>query len=142
MVRNGRGEVLTLSPQTQVGSSDTPQTLGISCKETTARTSMVPEEQFVFYQAEDGSAMFLHPVNVQCLLAEYGSLHHAPNRLEGVILELESSVVTSKARVRQRYLRHVPVDREYVRLHPCNLGLTDVLLPAAVSTAWCIFWSR
>lgn len=82
----------------------------------TARAQpLAREDDFFFFQAEDGSSTFLHPVSVRCLLAQYGSLLHAPDRLEGVVLEAECAVVTPDARARQRYLSHVPAHREYVR---------------------------
>ena len=31
--------------------------------------------------AEDGQLMFLHPVNVRCLVREYGSLEQSPEQI-------------------------------------------------------------
>lgn len=32
--------------------------------------------------------MFLHPVNVRCLVREYGSLEHSPEKISATVVEI------------------------------------------------------
>ncbi|XP_036730650.1 RING finger protein 10 isoform X3 [Balaenoptera musculus] len=43
---------------------------------------------YYFYQAEDGQHMFLHPVNVRCLVREYGSLEQSPEKISATVVEI------------------------------------------------------
>lgn len=43
--------------------------------------------------AEDGQQMFLHPVNVRCLLREYGSLENSPQSISATVAEIEGHTV-------------------------------------------------
>lgn len=43
--------------------------------------------------AEDGQQMFLHPVNVRCLLREYGSLENSPHSISATVVEIEGHTV-------------------------------------------------
>ncbi len=38
--------------------------------------------------------MFLHPVNVRCLLREYGSLEASPNSITATVVEIVGHTVT------------------------------------------------
>lgn len=44
--------------------------------------------------AEDGQQMFLHPVNVRCLLREYGSLENSPQSITATVVEIDGQTVT------------------------------------------------
>ena len=44
--------------------------------------------------AEDCQQMFLHPVNVRCLLREYGSLEASPHSITATVVEIEGQTVT------------------------------------------------
>merc|ERR1719222_1177129 len=66
-------------------------------------------QTFYFYQASDGQAIFLHALNVQMLVTEFGSLENCPNTIKAEILEKDSSSMTTDLRDRLRYLRHLPV---------------------------------
>ena len=44
--------------------------------------------------ADDGQQMFLHPVNVRCLLREYGSLEASPPAITATVVEVEGHAVT------------------------------------------------
>merc|ERR1719225_65237 len=66
-------------------------------------------QTFYFYQASDGQAIFLHALNVQMLVTEFGSLENCPNTIKAEILEKDSSSMTTELRDRLRYLRHLPV---------------------------------
>lgn len=49
--------------------------------------------------AEDGQCMYLHPVNVRCLVREYGSLEKSPEKITAAVVETTgysmTEVVTS-----------------------------------------------
>lgn len=38
--------------------------------------------------AEDGQHMFLHPINVRCLVREYGSLEQSPEKISATVVEI------------------------------------------------------
>jgi len=68
-----------------------------------------PRQVFFFYQASDGQPIFLHALNVQMLVKQFGSLENCPETIEAEILEKESTVMTEELRDRLRYMRHLPV---------------------------------
>jgi len=68
-----------------------------------------PRQVFYFYQSSDGQPIFLHALNVQMLVKEFGSLENCPHTIQAEILEKESTVMTEELRDRLRYLRHLPV---------------------------------
>jgi len=68
-----------------------------------------PKQTFYFYQASDGQQIFLHALNVQMLVAEFGSFECCPPTLSATILEKDSTTMTLDWRNRLRYLRHLPV---------------------------------
>ncbi|XP_057213197.1 RING finger protein 10 isoform X1 [Triplophysa rosa] len=75
---------------------------------------------YYFYQAEDGQQMFLHPVNVRCLLREYGSLENSPQSITATVVEIDGQTVTEDIRRRHRYLSHLPLTCEFSL---CELNL-------------------
>uniref|UniRef100_UPI003AAFD79D E3 ubiquitin-protein ligase RNF10 n=1 Tax=Centroberyx gerrardi TaxID=166262 RepID=UPI003AAFD79D len=80
---------------------------------------------YYFYQAEDCQQMFLHPVNVRCLLREYGSLEASPHSITGTVVEIEGHTVTEEIRRRHRYLAHLPLTCEF---SICELALQPLIL--------------
>ncbi|XP_035234561.1 RING finger protein 10 [Anguilla anguilla] len=80
---------------------------------------------YYFYQAEDGQQMFLHPVNVRCLLREYGSLEASPASITATVVELDGYTVTEEIRRRHRYLSHLPLTCEF---SICELALQPPVL--------------
>ena len=68
-----------------------------------------PKETFYFYQCSDNQPIFLHALNVEMLVAEYGSFENCPPKIRGKILEKDSSSMTLDLRNKLRYLMHVPV---------------------------------
>ncbi|MBN3306846.1 RNF10 protein, partial [Amia calva] len=80
---------------------------------------------YYFYQAEDGQQMFLHPVNVRCLLREYGSLEHSPPCLTAPVVQIDRHTVTEEMRRHHRYLSHLPLTCEF---SICELALDHPLL--------------
>ncbi|KAK3540738.1 hypothetical protein QTP70_034789 [Hemibagrus guttatus] len=80
---------------------------------------------YYFYQAEDGQQMFLHPVNVRCLLREYGSLENSPQSISATVVEIEGHTVNEDVRRRHRYLSHLPLTCEF---SICELNLQPPVL--------------
>lgn len=72
-----------------------------------------PRQVFYFYQSSDGQPLFLHALNVQMLVKQYGALEKCPTVIKAKILEKEGSVMTEELRDRLRYLRHLPVPTNF-----------------------------
>ncbi|XP_061672446.1 RING finger protein 10 [Syngnathoides biaculeatus] len=89
------------------------------------QTSQVHGPFYYFYQAEDCQQMFLHPVNVRCLLREYGSLEASPDSITATVVEIEGHTVTEEIRRRHRYLSHLPLTCEF---SICELSLQPPIL--------------
>lgn len=68
-----------------------------------------PKETFYFYQSSDGQPIFLHPLNIQMLIHEFGSLENCPPKIKGKIVERESTSMDENLRNRLRYLKHLPL---------------------------------
>uniref|UniRef100_A0A8C8RGQ9 E3 ubiquitin-protein ligase RNF10 n=1 Tax=Pelusios castaneus TaxID=367368 RepID=A0A8C8RGQ9_9SAUR len=75
---------------------------------------------YYFYQAEDGQCMYLHPVNVRCLVREYGSLENSPDKITAAVVEITGYSMTEDVRQRHRYLCHLPLTCEFCI---CELAL-------------------
>eukprot|EP00092_Neocalanus_flemingeri_P016584 GFUD01017944.1.p1 GENE.GFUD01017944.1~~GFUD01017944.1.p1 ORF type:complete len:763 (-),score=229.83 GFUD01017944.1:609-2897(-) len=75
----------------------------------TASGPQGPRQVFYFYQSSDGQPIFLHALNVQMLVKEFGCLENCPETIQAEILEKETSMMTEDLRDRLRYLRHLPV---------------------------------
>uniref|UniRef100_A0A671U959 E3 ubiquitin-protein ligase RNF10 n=1 Tax=Sparus aurata TaxID=8175 RepID=A0A671U959_SPAAU len=71
------------------------------------------------------SQMFLHPVNVRCLLREYGSLEASPDTITATVVEIVGHTVTEEVRRRHRYLAHLPLTCEF---SICELALQPPIL--------------
>ncbi|XP_053135927.1 RING finger protein 10 isoform X2 [Hemicordylus capensis] len=82
------------------------------------RTSHSPF--YYFYQAEDGQCLYLHPVNVRCLVQEYGSLEKSPEKITATVVEISGHSMTEDVRQRHRYLGHLPLTCEF---SICELSL-------------------
>jgi len=82
-----------------------------------------PRQVFYFYQSSDGQPIFLHALNVQMLVKEFGSLDKCPETIHAEIVEKESAVMTEEMRDRLRYLKHLPVASsfEVAELNIANL---------------------
>uniref|UniRef100_A0A3Q3K8E3 E3 ubiquitin-protein ligase RNF10 n=1 Tax=Monopterus albus TaxID=43700 RepID=A0A3Q3K8E3_MONAL len=87
--------------------------------------SVVHGPYYYFYQAEDCQQMFLHPVNVRCLLHEYGSLEASPDSITATVVEIVGHTVTEEIRRRHRYLAHLPLTCEF---SICELALQPPVL--------------
>lgn len=56
---------------------------------------MGKEQVMVSYlTAEDGQCMYLHPVNVRCLVREYGSLEKSPEKITAAVVEITGYSMT------------------------------------------------
>ncbi|XP_062814855.1 E3 ubiquitin-protein ligase RNF10 isoform X1 [Anolis carolinensis] len=75
---------------------------------------------YYFYQAEDGQCLYLHPVNVRCLVQEYGSLEKSPEKITATVVEISGHSMTEDVRQRHRYLCHLPLTCEF---SICELAL-------------------
>uniref|UniRef100_A0A8C8YIQ4 E3 ubiquitin-protein ligase RNF10 n=1 Tax=Prolemur simus TaxID=1328070 RepID=A0A8C8YIQ4_PROSS len=80
---------------------------------------------YYFYQAEDGQHMFLHPVNVRCLVREYGSLERSPEKISATVVEIAGYSMSEDVRQRHRYLSHLPLTCEF---SICELALQPPLV--------------
>ncbi|KAM9811129.1 LOW QUALITY PROTEIN: E3 ubiquitin-protein ligase RNF10 [Neosynchiropus ocellatus] len=83
-------------------------------------SNVVHGPNYYFYQAEDCQQMFLHPVNIRCLLREYGSLEASPDTITATVVEIVGHTVTEEIRRRHRYLAHLPLTCEF---SICELAL-------------------
>ncbi|KAG8012244.1 RING finger protein 10 [Nibea albiflora] len=117
-------------------------------------TSVVHGPYYYFYQADDCQQMFLHPVNVRCLLREYGSLEASPDSITATVVEIVGHTVTEvsvriiavelllqffwcsvsncpscrrfqEIRRRHRYLAHLPLTCEF---SICELSLQPPII--------------
>jgi len=101
----------------EVGADDevTAEDLDISTiqpallKKQNIKNNNTPKDVFFFYQSSDGQPIYLHALNVQMLVHEYGSLENCPPKIKGKIMEKDSTSMTEDLRNRLRYLRHLPL---------------------------------
>lgn len=85
-----------------------------------------PLHYYYFYQAVDGQHIYLHPVNVRCLVHQYGSLEQCPEMITATVVEIDGFTVTEEVRRRHRYLCHLPLT--------CEFSICEMALgPPAVS---------
>ncbi|KAM9331538.1 E3 ubiquitin-protein ligase RNF10 [Gastrophryne carolinensis] len=100
-----------------------------SIKEKAAASSSGPSgnpHYYYFYQAVDGQHVYLHPVNVRCLVHQYGSLERCPELITASVVEIDGFTVTEDVRRRHRYLCHLPLT--------CEFSICEMALgPPAVS---------
>ena len=72
-----------------------------------------PRQVFYFYQSSDGQPIYLHALNVQMLVKEFGALEKCPPVIQAEILEKEGAVMSETMRDRLRYLKHLPVSTNF-----------------------------
>ncbi|NXD84476.1 RNF10 protein, partial [Halcyon senegalensis] len=97
---------------------------------------------YYFYQAEDGQCMYLHPVNVRCLVREYGSLEKSPEKITAAVVETTGYSMTEDIRQRHRYLCHLPLTCEF---SICELALKPPIISKEtleLFSGWYYFLSR
>lgn len=102
--------------------SDGPEAVA---KEAASATG-INSDFYYFYQAEDGQNIYIHPINVRCLVREYGCLQACPQTISAQIINNETITMTKGLRSRYRYLSHLPVS--------CGFLLCELMLkPPIVS---------
>lgn len=67
----------------------------------------------LFYQAESGQDLYLHPFNIKCLLSYYEHLSLAPSVIRGKVMEVERCTMTEDLKKRMRFLSHLPLGCEF-----------------------------
>ncbi|GIL77075.1 hypothetical protein Vretimale_3144 [Volvox reticuliferus] len=82
--------------------------------------------EFYTYQAADGSWIFLHPLNLRCLLHVYGSYDSCPPVITARLLELEDVVQAEVTRRRWRFLSHLPLSGAFKL---CEVAMSDLVPP-------------
>jgi len=105
--------------------------LDISTVQPTTTGPQEPRQVFYFYQSSDGQPIFLHALNVQMLVKEFGCLENCPHTIQAEILEKESTVMTEELRDRLRYLRHLPVASSF------DVAELDITALVSKSTLQC-----
>uniref|UniRef100_A0A8B9CFK6 E3 ubiquitin-protein ligase RNF10 n=1 Tax=Anser brachyrhynchus TaxID=132585 RepID=A0A8B9CFK6_9AVES len=95
------------------------------CKDTISSGHHNNSPFYYFYQAEDGQCMYLHPVNVRCLVREYGSLEKSPEKITAAVVEIAGYSMTEDIRQRHRYLCHLPLTCEF---SICELALKPPII--------------
>jgi len=88
-----------------------------------------PKSTFYFYQDAQGQYIFLHALNIQMLVHEYGALENCPPIISGKILEKDTSTMTEQLRDRLRYLRHLPVSSTF---EVAEMDMEGLLSPATL----------
>jgi len=71
------------------------------------------ENFYYLYQSNDAQQLFLHPINFQSLLNQYGSHEKLPDEIEGKILELEDMNQNEITLKRYRFLSHLPLTSQF-----------------------------
>lgn len=121
--------VLEEPPETMMDAAAEPQldeeSLANQAESGRPSASVVHGPYYYFYQADDCQQMFLHPVNVRCLLREYGSLEASPDSITATVVETVGHTVTEEIRRRHRYLAHLPLTCEF---SICELALQPPIL--------------
>lgn len=84
----------------------------------------------LFFQAADGSRVFMSSINARMLLHEYGTMDKCPAEVVGPVLELEELSLNDEARKKYRYLSHLPKSTEFAI---AELDLSKYLSPQTLS---------
>lgn len=85
-----------------------------------------PKSTYYFYQASNGAHIYLHTLNVQMLVHEYGDLVNCPPVFKGKVVDKESVQMSDGLRQKVRFLGHLPV--------ACSFDVVEVALkPPVVS---------
>jgi len=74
----------------------------------------LPDDFYYFYQASDAQQLFLHPLDFQILLQQYGSFEKLPDTIEAKIIELEDMSQTEGITKRYRFLNHLPLSSQFL----------------------------
>jgi len=85
------------------------------------------DTDYYFYQASDGSPIFIASLNAKCLMNQYGSIQNGPETISGTVLEIEDFTMDHELRRRFRYLSHLADGQPFslVLLDSKDLNLND-----------------
>ena len=90
-----------------------------------------PGDWSYFFQSSDGQYVFLHPLNMRCLMSEAeGQFHRLPGHVQGKVLEVETISLTAELRGRYSFLKHLPL---YCSIMLVELDLKPILSEATYS---------
>lgn len=78
----------------------------------------------------DGQLVFLHPLNVRCLLREYGAPEGFPDTVSGRIVEVEELVLSEALRKRHKHLAHLPLS---CTISFVELDISHLLSPPTIA---------
>mmetsp|Transcript_19927 Transcript_19927/g.45407 ORF Transcript_19927/g.45407 Transcript_19927/m.45407 type:complete len:805 (-) Transcript_19927:8-2422(-) len=94
-----------------------------------AESDRVIEGIHFFYQSSEGQKVFLHPVNMRCLLEEYGSYLHLPHNIRANVIEIERFTQNDESRKRYKAFEHLPLGAEmrFVEVEIAPLVSKDTL---------------
>lgn len=90
-----------------------------------AESSPNKKRSFFFYQVEDGQHLYMHSINIRCLIKEYGSLDKCPPTIQARIVAVEHMSIDQSIRRRLNFLQHLPITCEFAT---CELELKSPLL--------------
>jgi len=109
----------------------------------TATASAAPAtDMYYYHQAADGQNVFLHPLNVKCLLQQWGAHANFPPTLEGTILELERMTMDEALRKRHRHLSHLPLGCDFYLCELDVAPLVDAAVLAQFADELKVRWQR
>ncbi|XP_061398430.1 E3 ubiquitin-protein ligase RNF10 [Musca vetustissima] len=86
---------------------------GECATESNGKANQSSGRYYYFYQAADGQNVYLHPLNVKMLQANYGSLSEGPPLIEGRILQKEQHSMDEDHRRKFTCLGHLPLTCEF-----------------------------
>ena len=124
-------DISSLEEKTPV-EHDSSKTGAACAQQSVGHGQPAPKESFYFYQSSDGQAIFLHALNVQMLVRQFGSLELCPATIRGRVLEKDATAMTEEMRDRLRYLRHLPLTCCF---EVCELDLSDTGLVSDATAA-------
>ncbi|EKX47167.1 hypothetical protein GUITHDRAFT_137758 [Guillardia theta CCMP2712] len=127
---DGFGGDETESAATDVSTpDDTHEILDSSVNISKSESDRVIEGIHFFYQSSEGQKVFLHPVNMRCLLEEYGSYLHLPHSIKANVIEIERFTQNDESRKRYKALEHLPLGAEmrFVEVEIAPLVSKDTL---------------
>ncbi|KAL9940200.1 hypothetical protein V8E36_000905 [Tilletia maclaganii] len=105
----------TASAETEVDHSTTTRTLGRNQRTRRNLNPPAPNSSSsLFYQAASGQNIFLHPLDIKVLRAQYDSYAHFPRALRVKVGGADESTVNADLRRRCKYLNHLPMSADVV----------------------------
>lgn len=105
--------------------ASSPSSLGSPPQIGTFLSAPGGDRNFHFYQAADGSHVYLHPLDIRILKQEFGDYSVFPAKITARVQEFEEGSVNSDLRKRFRYLGHLPLG--------CDVTFAEIVLDGFVS---------